>query len=384
MYEYGVSGATVTEYVSHDDDYIYIAMVYNVEIGTLQLRINGERNVRYDLPETERKCEFKYTFSTNTELSSATLSSDFSDGFKDGEYQTRARKQIDAEGTVTGTTFELKISKAAMKRIFELDSVDWFGCYGYAQTPDSKRITNAGRFQNTGLTACGWGTSSSTMCTAYGLDNSKYSSQMRVTNIIVLNGETASETIPLYCPAENCSVEGHDTRRAAKFDIADMRCLGHQTANFVTKKINPQPVIPTTDGVVEIGEYTNEKVYAKALHFSNGCQPDSGATVTEYVSHDNDYVYIALVFTQNVTNVQIMMNASADVVEDLKKLWQPQTALALFEVAKFNYLDTLLRRPNDRPRYYLLLPDANSSKTYLKANLFDQTGALVCLYRWWI
>ena len=305
----GDGSVFVTEYVSQDANYIYFALVYNADMKSIEIRMNGTEDVRYDLPPTESISYFTYTLGTNEETTVAATEGNFT-AFNSGEYEGVAKKNK-AGSTVVNTAAELKISKEAMKRVYGVDSVDYFGYYGESKTAADATITNAARFTNAALTACGWNNSSSAMATAYGLDISKYSSVWRVMNIVVLNGETLSETVPLYCPADNCSVEGHEERRATTFDIADMRCLSLLPGHFVATQLEEQqPVIPTTDGVVKAGEYTNKKVY-DAAHCSNAT--DLGHTVTEYVSQDDYYVYIALVYSQNVTDISIRMNATSTI-----------------------------------------------------------------------
>ncbi len=318
-----VAGVTVTEYAAYDADYIYIALVYNTNMSRIQMLANGKTAARTDFLQAEYICYFNATSLGSVDEQKITASGgNFTNGFVAGEYEGIAKKNKNGE-TIVSTTFELKISREAMRRVFEVENADFIGYYadGTAVANGSLAggtVTNATRMN--GVTNLGWTAGSYTnateaMAQSYGTTiidpngGACYNNRWRLLNFIMF-GYEEPEVHNVYSPVGSAD-------RAETLDLSDLVCLSSLPSNYVSSPINADVQTPTPDGVIKAGEYTNKKVYSSTAHFSGGCAPDNGATVTEYVSHDADYVYLAWVFTQDITNLTIRMNASANVVKDL-------------------------------------------------------------------
>ena len=318
---YADTTVTVTEYIAHDADYVYMALVYNTDMKNADIRMNGTPAVRTGVLATESRYEFKYTFGTNDEAKLVQNKKNFATEFSAGTVEGFGKK---ANGT---TTVELKLSKAEMKRVFETDTLDCFGYYGEASTAAGKAITNAGRFRNDALTACGWGTSSAAMAAAYGLDMSKYNSAWRIMNVVVLTDETLPATAPVYCPAEDtCTAAGH-ANRAAAFDVADMRCLNLLPGHFV-----PQTEIKGygANGVIDEAEYRSITKFVNAdaagnpferaagsPDFAAGALPVAGGYVKEYVAQDDNNIYLGFEMNQDMAEATIFFNGKEKAATDI-------------------------------------------------------------------
>ncbi|MBE6531306.1 MAG: hypothetical protein E7679_04365 [Ruminococcaceae bacterium] len=95
------------------------------------------------------------------------------------------------------------------------------------------------------------------------------------------------------------------------------------TPTFVADNTTTAPVM---DGVVNEGEYTSKRVMSSMedngttipyeVNFGGGCAPSGNNSVTEYVAQDEDNIYVAFVYTENVTSVDWRYNLSQSAIYD--------------------------------------------------------------------
>ena len=95
-------------------------------------------------------------------------------------------------------------------------------------------------------------------------------------------------------------------------------------------------VAPVVDGVVNDGEYSYSKTWAPEEIYSYGTEIQSG--VDEYIAHDADYIYYAVVFTQESDN------------RALQWQFQPTNTFAVFN-SKDDLRTTLFQRITWQLRY---------------------------------
>jgi len=92
---------------------------------------------------------------------------------------------------------------------------------------------------------------------------------------------------------------------------------------FVSENIATAPVM---DGVVNPNEYTSKRVFKAKnedgvdlpyeLNFGARAEPQQRYSVTEYVAQDEDNIYVAFVYTENVLSVELKYNLSQTAIFD--------------------------------------------------------------------
>lgn len=265
--------ATITEYVSHDEEYLYLALVYDVRIFKIDLMINGSENVRYDWDSAAKYSSFTFLrIYSNVEVHFNPLF------FGELDYLASAKIQDNK------TVVELKISKESMMSAYGVDSVDYFGYYARAfRTPSSPdadviEINNGTYLGNDQMQACGFANMEYDIEYEYNL-GPWYNTQLwTLMNIVVLSDEVLPETPALYCPSGNyCEVEGHENR-AQIFDLADLRCFGLLPAHFVAQ-------LRTTGSPDQTDPITPENTEAIETLFTTNAPTTE--TTTESVSTDD-------------------------------------------------------------------------------------------------
>ncbi|MBE6530666.1 MAG: hypothetical protein E7679_01050 [Ruminococcaceae bacterium] len=254
-------GQVVTEYVAHDADYVYFALTYNVDLKSCTIRMNGRADVKTDLAASEYVYEFQFEFGSDMDTAELTLvEKDFQDveGFNEeneDEAQGKASKIFEG-GKVIATHFEIKILKEAMKRVFEVDSIDYFGYYAKGTTPDPfeyigttalSNIVNSAKFNSlNGNDAYGnWTDTPTDIISTYDLDGTNYFAKYRFMNFVVFGEEPAMHNI--YCPAGDSCICTRHAERAEVMDLTDTVNLGTLKSNYVTKMIVTTPTPITTE-----------------------------------------------------------------------------------------------------------------------------------------
>jgi len=257
-------GQVVTEYVAHDADYVYFALTYNVELKSCIIRMNGRANVKTDLAASEYIYEFQFEFGADMDTAELNLAGgNFQDveGFNkenEGEAYGKASKIFEGD-EVVATHFEIKILKEAMKRVFEVDSIDYFGYYaqgttpapyGYSGTTPLSNIVNGAKFTgNNNVDARGnWRGGSTEICSAYGLDGTYFLNNYRFMNFVVFGEEPTTHNLycPLDLPETPCRCTRH-AERAEVMDLTDTVNLGTLKSNYVTEMLVGPPAATTTE-----------------------------------------------------------------------------------------------------------------------------------------
>lgn len=118
----------------------------------------------------------------------------------------------------------------------------------------------------------------------------------------------------------SASALGSDSLGASVAD--SLRPFG-VTPTFVDGNVSTAPVM---DGVVNENEYTSVRVFEALkdngadipyeVNFGGGSAPVEGASVTEYVAQDEDNIYVAFVYTENVVTVDWRYNLSQTAIFD--------------------------------------------------------------------
>lgn len=297
----GPAGTTVTEYAAHDEDFVYLALVYNTDLASCSIRMNGKKEAKTDLAQSEFFCEFLYEFEDKEKAADVVAANhDFDEdhAFEDfrGDFYGKAAKQYEGDEVVS-TTIELKLSKRAMKRVFEVDSVDFFGYYGVGVTPEPygqsgthqlSDIINAARFSNLGAgNGHGdWTNGSTQICQVYNLDSTQYKTRYRFMNFVVFGEAPAQHKI--YCPADNCSFAGHADRETV-MDLTDTVNLGTLPSNYVEYMLGEEPISHTTvrpsetePGALEYKYISSGDSVAPVEYFGNPGTP----SLTDVYGHE--------------------------------------------------------------------------------------------------
>jgi len=318
------SGKTLTEYVAHSDDYVYIAFVSTEDVSNFIFYLNASEYILTDFDQCGITSQLRFDLSTQDENTAPTTYYDRHSsittennlpntlrGLTTDEYSAHAKRNKDGE-TFANVTVEIKISKAAMMEIFEVDSVEYFGYY-----VDGTKADGSGHYINTrkftGTTTYTKFSSITQFETIYGVNRGAYyASQSRVLNFVIFGEEPAPYH---YCPT-TCTCEG--VTRSTEFSLTDITQWNQQPSTYVTTKVleAQSSEAPTIDGVVDPEEYTTSKVWSHADNFANSNAITSGKTLTEYVAHSDDYVYIAFVSTEDVSNFIFYLNASEYILTD--------------------------------------------------------------------
>ena len=118
------------------------------------------------------------------------------------------------------------------------------------------------------------------------------------------------------------SVSAANTNSLGK-SVADLLRPYGITPTFVPDNISTAPVM---DGVVNVNEYTSKRVFAAQeedgeylpdeINFGGLAAPQHGYSVTEYVAQDEENIYIAFVYTENVLSVELRYNLSQTAIFD--------------------------------------------------------------------
>ncbi|MBE6531114.1 MAG: hypothetical protein E7679_03345 [Ruminococcaceae bacterium] len=106
-------------------------------------------------------------------------------------------------------------------------------------------------------------------------------------------------------------------------NVADLLRPYGINPTFVSENISTAPVM---DGVVNLNEYTSKRVFKAKnedgvdlpyeLNFGALAEPQQGYSVTEYVAQDDENIYIAFVYTENVLSVELRYNLSQSAIFD--------------------------------------------------------------------
>lgn len=219
----GSEGVTITEYASHDEDYVYFALVYDTEVSEIEVVMNGSANVRYDWDAAEL-----YGWFTFSDIDEAGVFGAYT------KYNFGDLTHVSLAKTTDGrTAAEMRITKASMKSAFGVSSVDAFGYYANATPTETRPISNKTYLTNGQMEANGFTGRESQIQSEYGLGD-WYPSACVLMNIVVLNG-VLPVTPTIYCPSsDDCTAANH-ANRAEVFDLADLRDFGLLPGNFVPK-----------------------------------------------------------------------------------------------------------------------------------------------------
>lgn len=108
--------------------------------------------------------------------------------------------------------------------------------------------------------------------------------------------------IPFFMYAHTSGAAGHVYTAADKATLTSAGASWTPAENewgykFIVLGNNPKLAAPVLDGVVNEGEYATSRVFKKADMY-NPTSAEIASDVTEYFSHNSDYVYYALTFKQ--------------------------------------------------------------------------------------
>ncbi|MBE6530653.1 MAG: hypothetical protein E7679_00985 [Ruminococcaceae bacterium] len=238
-----VTGVTLTEYAAYDAEYIYFAIVYNTNMSSIDVRMNGKSTARTDMLQAEYVYHFKAEGLASVDEKSVVGSRGDFDAdhvFAESEYEGIAKKNKEGE-TIVSTTLELKISRSAMRRVFEVDAADFIGYYALGVAVANGNLgsgdaTNAAQLN--GVTTLGWKANGSTKATevmaqSYGTTASLYLQYYRLFNFIMF-GYEEPEVHNSYASSDG-STPSDPTQ---KLDLSDLTCLSVLASNYVPSALD--------------------------------------------------------------------------------------------------------------------------------------------------
>lgn len=249
-------GETLTEYVAHDQEYVYIAFVCTQDLKDLQLNMNASANVTSEINAAAITAYLTVSLNGTDHTTSASSSVwkdktyyDYSDlapetfrQFYSYEFSVAASRNKD-NGTFKDITVEFKLSKDAIKEIFDIETVEVIGQNVKCSAANGTVINNACWFTNNMPDTSFYDYYD--FIYSYDIYNDfYYDATGRLFNFIVFR--EAPSSFNHYCSIGNDCLSDRHSARATQIDFTDLSDLGATQSNYVAKQLSVDPALFTS------------------------------------------------------------------------------------------------------------------------------------------
>jgi len=323
------AGKTLTEYVAHDDNYVYIAFVSTEDVTRFRFYLNATEAMLtdhdqagitsildFDLNGKDVTTTPRTAYDVHSTVTSTPVET--LRALEAGEYKAIAKRNYNGD-EFANVTVEIKISKAAMEDIFDVDSVEHFGYYVDGTKASGGAYVNSRKY--TGTTSTTKFSGMTQFETLYGVNRGTYyASQSRVLNFVIFD----EAPDPVHYCLESCTCEGKT--RTTEFSLADIT----QWSQLPSTYVEEEKVAYGANGDIQAAEYrtitkfvnkdANGNPFERAAgspDFAAGALPTANGYVKEYVSQDDNYIYLGFEMNQDMKEATIFFNGNEAAATDI-------------------------------------------------------------------